>query len=103
MSTMRVVLTASQASRGHPRAAGATVILLLVAECPSCGRENPGDARFCNACGGALEAVVERGLAQRKVVTILFCDVVGSTALGESTDPEALRARMQRYFADLRA
>ena len=71
-------------------------------ECPSCGRENPGDARFCNACGGALEAVVERGLAQRKVVTILFCDVVGSTALGESTDPEALRARMQRYFADLR-
>ena len=73
-----------------------------MAECPSCGRENPGDARFCNACGGALEAVVERGLAQRKVVTILFCDVVGSTALGESTDPEALRARMQRYFADLR-
>jgi class 3 adenylate cyclase/tetratricopeptide (TPR) repeat protein len=40
---------------------------------------------------------------QRKVVTILFCDVVGSTALGESTDPEALRARIRRYFADLRA
>jgi class 3 adenylate cyclase/tetratricopeptide (TPR) repeat protein len=40
---------------------------------------------------------------QRKVVTILFCDVVGSTALGESTDPEALRARMRRYFDDLRA
>jgi class 3 adenylate cyclase/tetratricopeptide (TPR) repeat protein len=39
---------------------------------------------------------------QRKVVTILFCDLVGSTALGESTDPEALRARMQRYFDDLR-
>jgi class 3 adenylate cyclase len=39
---------------------------------------------------------------QRKVVTILFCDVVGSTALGESTDPEALRARMRRYFEDLR-
>jgi class 3 adenylate cyclase/tetratricopeptide (TPR) repeat protein len=39
---------------------------------------------------------------QRKVVTVLFCDLVGSTALGESTDPEALRARMQRYFEDLR-
>jgi class 3 adenylate cyclase/tetratricopeptide (TPR) repeat protein len=39
---------------------------------------------------------------QRKVVTILFCDVVGSTALGESTDPEALRGRMSRYFEDLR-
>ena len=35
---------------------------------------------------------------QRKVVTVLFCDLVGSTALGESTDPEALRARMRRYF-----
>ena len=43
------------------------------------------------------------GAEQRKVVTVLFCDVVGSTALGESTDPEALRARMGRYFADLRA
>jgi class 3 adenylate cyclase len=43
-----------------------------------------------------------RAREQRKVVTILFCDLVGSTALGESTDPEALRARMRRYFADLR-
>ena len=40
---------------------------------------------------------------QRKVVTVLFCDLVGSTALGESTDPEALRARMSRYFDDLQA
>jgi class 3 adenylate cyclase/tetratricopeptide (TPR) repeat protein len=39
----------------------------------------------------------------RKVVTVLFCDLVGSTQLGESTDPEALRARMRRYFADIRA
>jgi class 3 adenylate cyclase/predicted ATPase len=39
---------------------------------------------------------------QRKVVTVLFCDLVGSTALGESTDPEALRTRMRRYFEDLR-
>jgi len=39
---------------------------------------------------------------QRKVVTVLFCDLVGSTALGESTDPEAIRARMRRYFGDLR-
>jgi class 3 adenylate cyclase len=35
---------------------------------------------------------------QRKVVTVLFCDVVGSTALGETTDPEALRALLARYF-----
>jgi class 3 adenylate cyclase len=38
---------------------------------------------------------------QRKMVAILFCDLVGSTALGESTDPEALRARMRRYFEDM--
>jgi class 3 adenylate cyclase/tetratricopeptide (TPR) repeat protein len=70
--------------------------------CPSCGQENPEDARFCNACGTELTAS-EVAREQRKVVTVLFCDLVGSTALGESTDPEALRARMRRYFEDLRA
>ncbi len=39
---------------------------------------------------------------QRKVVTVLFCDLVGSTALGESTDPEVVRARLTRTFEDLR-
>ncbi len=70
--------------------------------CPSCGRENPDDARFCNSCGATLVAA-EPAREQRKVVTVLFCDLVGSTVLGESTDPEALRARMRRYFEDLRA
>jgi class 3 adenylate cyclase/tetratricopeptide (TPR) repeat protein len=72
-----------------------------VPDCPSCGRGNPDDARFCSACGTAL-AVAEPAREQRKVVTVLFCDLVGSTALGESTDPEALRSRMRRYFEDLR-
>jgi class 3 adenylate cyclase/tetratricopeptide (TPR) repeat protein len=40
--------------------------------------------------------------AERKVVTVLFADLVGSTQLGESTDPEALRAQMRRYFTDIR-
>ena len=72
-----------------------------MAACPNCGRENADDARFCSACGtGACAA--EPAREQRKVVTVLFCDLVGSTALGESTDPEALRARMRRYFEDLR-
>src|SRR6476659_9564612 len=39
----------------------------------------------------------------RKVVTVLFCDVVGSTALGESVDPEALRALLARYFERMKA
>src|SRR5512134_808626 len=75
---------------------------MAVAGCPSCGRENAGDARFCSACGAALVAV-EVAREQRKVVTILFCDLVGSTALGESTDPEVVRARLARTFEDLRA
>src|SRR6476620_12671746 len=70
--------------------------------CASCSVENPPDARFCMSCGAELRRG-ERPREQRKVVTVLFCDLVGSTALGESTDPEALRARMRRYFADLRA
>src|SRR3954454_16875012 len=37
--------------------------------------------------------------AHRKVVTVLFCDVVGSTELGESVDPEALQGLLARYFA----
>jgi class 3 adenylate cyclase len=73
-----------------------------MAACPSCGRESPQDARFCGFCGAALVAAVEPPRETRKVVTVLFCDVVGSTALGEATDPEALRARMRRYFDDLR-
>ena len=62
----------------------------------SCGAENPEGARFCNACGSPLGRACAR--EQRKMVTVLFCDVVGSTALGESTDPEALRALLARYF-----
>ena len=44
-----------------------------------------------------------RGLMHRKVVTVLFCDVVGSTALGESVDPEALQGLLARYFERMKA
>jgi class 3 adenylate cyclase len=69
--------------------------------CPSCGVENPVEARFCMACAAPL-AVVEPTREQRKVVTVLFCDLVGSTSLGESHDPEVVRARLARTFEDLR-
>jgi class 3 adenylate cyclase/tetratricopeptide (TPR) repeat protein len=64
--------------------------------CSSCGRENRADARFCDSCGADLAAAAAR--EQRKTVTVLFCDVTGSTALGESTDPEAVRALLAGYF-----
>jgi class 3 adenylate cyclase len=68
--------------------------------CASCGHENGDAARFCEACGAALGAASGE---HRKVVTVLFCDVVGSTALGESMDPEALRVLLARYFERMRA
>jgi class 3 adenylate cyclase/tetratricopeptide (TPR) repeat protein len=73
-----------------------------VSICASCGREVGGDFAFCPHCGAELvTAPVAR--EQRKVVTVLFCDVTGSTALGESTDPEALRALLGRYFERMKA
>src|SRR6185437_2480168 len=65
--------------------------------CQGCGQENQPGARFCNGCGAALAAIQARG-ETRKTVTVLFCDLAGSTALGEQTDPEALRALLARYF-----
>ena len=64
--------------------------------CASCGGENQAGARFCNDCGAALATTPEREV--RKTVTVVFSDVTDSTALGESTDPEALRALLARYF-----
>jgi class 3 adenylate cyclase/tetratricopeptide (TPR) repeat protein len=69
----------------------------VVTTCAACGRENPGDAGFCNGCGVALTAA-SAPRAQRKTVTVLFCDVTGSTAMGERLDPESLRQVMRRYF-----
>ncbi len=69
--------------------------------CSSCGHENPGHARFCATCGAAL--IEDQHADVRKTVTVVFCDLVGSTALGERTDPELMRELMGRYHRDLRA
>src|SRR5213593_1905047 len=70
--------------------------------CQSCGQENQPGARFCNGCGAALAPIQARG-ETRKTVTVLFCDLTGSTALGEQTDPEVLRALLARYFECMKA
>ena len=69
--------------------------------CPACGQENPAGFRFCGNCGTPLaEAPAPREL--RKTVTVVFCDLSGSTALGDATDPEALRATMRGYYEQMR-
>jgi class 3 adenylate cyclase/tetratricopeptide (TPR) repeat protein len=69
--------------------------------CARCGAENPEGFRFCGQCTAPLAGEEEPRRA-RKVVTALFCDVTGSTALGEELDPEVLRGVMNRYFAEIR-
>ncbi len=69
--------------------------------CQACGQESPEGFRFCGACGAELApAAAPREV--RKTVTVVFCDVTGSTALGERLDPEAMRRTMGRYFEEIR-
>jgi class 3 adenylate cyclase/tetratricopeptide (TPR) repeat protein len=70
---------------------------LGVISCPNCGEENPAKFRLCGFCGAPL-APQAPPQELRKLVTILFCDLKGSTNLGEALDPESLREVMARYF-----
>ena len=70
-----------------------------MASCGRCGEENPGRAKFCLACGNPLGA--DPTLKSRKVITVLFADLVDSTGLGESLDPETLRSIMGRYLEEM--
>ena len=65
--------------------------------CPNCGEENPAKFRLCGFCGTPL-APAAPVQEVRKLVTILFCDLKGSTSLGERLDSESLRETMSRYF-----
>jgi len=72
-----------------------------VITCPNCGTANPEGARFCMNCAQPL-APVEATREARKVVTVVFADVTGSTGLGERLDPESLRAILGRWFDAMR-
>ena len=74
----------------------------LAIVCAECGTPLPDGARFCPACGAS---VADPGIApsnERKLVTVLFADVTGSTTLGEQLDPEDLRAVFDTYFGAMR-
>ncbi|HEX8025528.1 MAG TPA: adenylate/guanylate cyclase domain-containing protein, partial [Candidatus Limnocylindrales bacterium] len=69
--------------------------------CPNCGTPNPEAARFCMTCAWPLQRA-EPAREARKVVTVVFADVTGSTGLGERLDPESLRSIMGRWFEAMR-
>ncbi|MER6768173.1 adenylate/guanylate cyclase domain-containing protein [Streptomyces bacillaris] len=80
--------------------------------CPSCRQDLPATARFCSSCGtpcaGPAAAAPTAPVApppedERKPVTVLFCDLVGSTALSGVLDPETLRTVTLRYFEAMSA
>jgi class 3 adenylate cyclase/tetratricopeptide (TPR) repeat protein len=67
--------------------------------CAACGQENPDGFRFCGACGAPLVVRVVGQREERKVVTALFCDLVGFTASSESADPEDVDQMLAAYSA----
>ena len=76
----------------------------LAARCPRCGTSNAAAHKFCTKCGGPLRAESETGVApaaasdgERRQLTVMFCDLVGSTALASAVDPEDMREIVRAY------
>ena len=67
--------------------------------CHSCGHENPDGAKFCMECATSLGVPARRPAEERKVVTALFCDLIGFTATSENADPEDVDKMLADYFA----
>jgi class 3 adenylate cyclase/tetratricopeptide (TPR) repeat protein len=72
-----------------------------MSSCAGCGADNPPAARYCSSCGAPLAEAGDPG-AVRKTVTVLFCDLAGSTQMGERLDAETLREILARYFRAIR-
>ena len=76
----------------------------LSAVCSTCGNANPQGQKFCGSCGAALEAgaaapvVIATPLAERRLVSVLFADLVGFTTASEGRDAEETRELLSRYF-----
>ena len=87
-----------------PRGESAVAQLIFdpVPTCARCGVENPDGARFCNACGAPLDEPTRTG-EERRIVSVLFVDLVGSTARAEKLDPEDVRAYLTSYYERVRS
>src|SRR5919198_811864 len=72
----------------------------LARACPACGAANDSEDRFCGECGAALEGETRAPApgAERRLVSVLFGDLVGFTPLSEDRDPEAVRELLSNYF-----
>src|SRR5947208_9114980 len=82
-------------------ACGAPLALI----CPACGATSPLGFKFCGRCGAELKlpAGPDTTGEERRVVTVLFADLVGFTARAEQLDPEDVRALLSSYYARLRS
>src|SRR5262245_45496748 len=76
----------------------------LARACPKCGAANEPDDRFCGECGTSLEAEAAPPApqAERRLVSVLFGDLVGFTTLSERRDPEEVRELLSHYFETAR-
>src|SRR5262245_4016693 len=77
----------------------------LAARCPACGTESTPGMKFCGECGAPLAAspaAAAENTAARKTVTIVFADLIGSTALQERLDAESVRRFMDAYYRAMR-
>jgi class 3 adenylate cyclase/tetratricopeptide (TPR) repeat protein len=71
--------------------------------CSTCGHENAAAAKFCGECGAALAVGIDATAGEeRKIVSVLFCDLVGFTSASERADPEDVRARIGPYYQTVR-
>src|SRR5438034_8056940 len=70
--------------------------------CTNCGQENPEAARFCLACGQQLDSGAPAGRDERRIVSVVFVDLVGFTARSEQLDPEDVRAFLTPYHEFVR-
>src|SRR5947209_12530915 len=76
----------------------------LVLTCEACGATSPLHFKFCGSCGAELRAGEEERPSgeERRVVSVLFADMVGFTSRAERLDPEDVRAILRPYYANLR-